>query len=176
MSRHFRSVIQASGAAPSSPEGTITQPMSRDAEAASDPPAKRLSLSAIIELMLTRGAGDRSAVTLTRTSSGGTAIDVKVRTGDDGELLTVEQAASKAAEVFDALTERYPESVGHENAAVSLTRNAKGETQIDVTARTSDGGETTLAGLAKQAAKEYDAARRAYPMANGHTAKPGTVA
>lgn len=138
---------------------------------------KRLSLSEILEMVLTRHAGERSAVTLTRNAGGETLIEVKVRTGDDdGAVQTIEDAERKARETFARLAEQYPASVGHENAAVSLTRNAKGETQVDVTMRTSESGYRSVDEIEEKIVHVYDTARMRYPMADGRTAKPGSVA
>ena len=140
------------------------------------PHPRRLSLSQILELVLTRGAGERSAVTLTRSPSGDTIIDVKVRTGDDADTATVEDAARRAVEVYERLRETYPVRGAHENASVTLTRNARGETQIDVGAKTSEGGYATLDALVDGVHEAYDKARMKYPMLDGRTAKPGSVA
>lgn len=136
---------------------------------------KRMTLSAIVEMLLTRGMGERSSVTLTRTASGDTAIDVKVRTGDDGETVTVEDAERKAAAVYDRLAALYPPRDTHGGSEVSLTRNAKGETQVAVEVKTSEDLRTVgEAGAAAQ--REYDRLRAKYPMADGTTARPGSVA
>ncbi len=143
----------------------------------SDPtPAKRLSLSQIVELLLTRSSGERSAVTLTRNAKGETQIEVHVRTGDSGDVLTVEDAEQRATDAYDRLRAKYPAANGHDESAVTLTRNAKGETQIEVTTKTSDAGLPTIDAAADAVRKVYDATRAKYPMADGHTAKPGSVA
>lgn len=62
--------------------------------------------------------------------------------------------------IIHALLERG----GGENSSVVLTRNAKGETQIEVTVRT-DAHLVTTAELAMEKARElYDAACEAYPF------------
>jgi hypothetical protein len=137
---------------------------------------KRLTLSAIVELLLSRHDGERSSVTLACDSRGDTAIEVKVRTGDDGDVLTADDAARKAREVLDRLRAAYPPSAGHDNATVSLARNAKGETQIETTIRTGDGGPRTLDEASTAARDTYERLRSRYPMANGLSAKPGSVA
>lgn len=136
---------------------------------------RRLTLSQIVEMLLTRGAGERSAVTLTRTASGDTAIDVKVRTGDDGETQTVEDAEHKAREVYERLAKVYPPRVVAAGGEVTLTRNAKGETQVSVALKTSD-AMPTVGEVGAAAQREYDRLRMKYPMANGLSAKPGSVA
>lgn len=59
---------------------------------------------------------------------------------------------------------------GGDHSSVDLTRNAKGETQISVTVRSSAGGEINTAGeAAREAVRIYDTLRRRYPMADGMT-------
>jgi hypothetical protein len=118
---------------------------------------KRLSLSQIVEMLLTRSS-ERSSVTLTRTASGDVHIDVKVSAD------TVENAGELAQAEYERLSVIYPRASAS-LATVSLTRNAKGDTQVDVKGA---GWDDTQ--------KVYDKARAAYPMVNGLTAKPGTVA
>ena len=119
---------------------------------------KRLSLSEILEMVLTRSA-DRSTVALTRSASGEVIVDVKVAAE------TVEEAGQRAQAELERLTALYPRSEQSSEPTVSLTRNAKGDTQIDVKG---SGWDETKA--------VYDGARTAYPMANGLTARPGSVA
>jgi hypothetical protein len=133
-------------------------------------------MSEILAMTLSRGAVKRSAVTLTRSASGDTLIDVTVATSDDTDVQTVEDAEQRAREVYDRLETAYPSRGGHENASTSLTRNAKGETQIEVTIRPGDHGTRTLPGVVENAAAEYDRLRGKYPMADGTSAKPGSVA
>jgi hypothetical protein len=140
-------------------------------------PAKRLSLSQVVEMLLTRGgAGDRSSVTLTQNATGATQIEVKVRTGDDDDVATVDAATEKAVALYDLLRERYPHNAVHDDADITLTRNAKGETQISVGVKTSSRGFATLADAAAHALEVYDRTRGQYPMASGYSAKPGSVA
>jgi hypothetical protein len=137
---------------------------------------KRMTLSQIVELLLARGATDRSTVSIARNAKGETQFEVTVRTGEDGEVVTVEDAERKALEVYGRLHEQYPMTNGHENADVELTRNAKGETQISVGIKTAEGTVATLEEAAAKAHEVYDQTRRRYPMADGNTAKPGSVA
>lgn len=65
----------------------------------------RLSLSDILALMLTRGSGERSSVSLTRNARGETQIEVTVRTGD---AETIADAERDAREVYDRLRADYP--------------------------------------------------------------------
>lgn len=128
--------------------------MTDETQAAERP--KRLTLSEIVEMLLTRSS-DRNSVALTRTASGDVHIEVKATAE------TLEQAGELAQAELERLQALYP----HREAVptVSLTRNAKGDTQVDVKG---SGYETVQA--------DYDRARSAYPMANGLTAKPGSVA
>ncbi len=71
-------------------------------------PAKRLSLSQILELMLQRGSGDRSSVTLSRNARGDTQIEVVVRTSDEGSVLSASDALDEAVRLFDLARKRYP--------------------------------------------------------------------
>ena len=135
---------------------------------------KRLTLSQIVEMLLTRGVGERSSVKITRTASGDTTIDVMVRTGDDGETLTVADAEAKAAAVYDRLSALYPPRDLPGGGEVTLTRNAKGETQVSVEVKTGE-DVRTVGEAGATAQREYDRLRMKYPMANGLTAKPGSV-
>lgn len=144
--------------------------------AASDPEKpRRLSLSQILEMLLSRGSGDRSTVTLARNAKGDTQLEVTVRTGEQGDAATVEEAEAKAREVYDRLREAYPLAHGHENASIELTRNAKGETQVSVEIKTADGGVATLEEASRKVEDVYDTMRGRYPMADGRSAAPGSV-
>jgi hypothetical protein len=136
--------------------------------------AKRLTLSQIVEQLLTRGGGERSSVTLTRNATGETQIEVKVRTGDDSDVTTVEDAERKAVEVYGRLRDDFPARPGHDGSSVSLTRNAKGETQIDVEVKTSENGSAaTVEQAAEVAATEYEKLRGRYPLASGYVGATG---
>lgn len=69
---------------------------------------RRLTLSQIVELLLTKGGGEHSSVTLTRNAKGLTQIEVTVRTGEADDVATVDQAATKARAVYDDLRLAYP--------------------------------------------------------------------
>lgn len=71
-------------------------------------PARRISLSEVTRLLLERGSSEHSSVTLTRNAKGETQIEVVVRTGDQGEVQTAEEAELVAQGVYDRLRERYP--------------------------------------------------------------------
>lgn len=119
---------------------------------------KRLSLSEILELMLTRHSGERITVALTRTASGEVVIDVKA------SAETVAEAGALAEAEMQRLAALYPRSEQSTEPTVGLSRNAKGDTQLEVKGV---GWEDTKA--------VYDSARAAYPMGNGLTARPGSV-
>lgn len=135
---------------------------------------KRLSLSQILELVLTRPTRDRSSVSLSRNAAGEVVIDVTAQAGDGETLADAEQHALDA---FERMSKRYPrKDSSHDNGEVTFTRNAKGETQITVSAKSGEHRLKTLAGLEAETRKVYDAARMRYPMADGRTAKEGSVA
>lgn len=73
---------------------------------------KRLSLSAIVELLLTKSPRDHSSVTLTRNSKGDTQIEVVVRTGDESGLLTPADVSAEAVRLYDQLRAKYPIQLG----------------------------------------------------------------
>jgi hypothetical protein len=63
-------------------------------------PARRMTLSHVLELLLARSASDRSSVTLTRNAKGETQI-----------------AYSKAVELYDKARRQYPMSTGQVGAS-----------------------------------------------------------
>lgn len=72
--------------------------------------------------------------------------------------------------VVEALLERRE----HGASSVTLSRNAKGETQIEVVVRTSESGAVKTIEQAEAAARAtYDSLRRAYPLASGMTGGAG---
>lgn len=77
-----------------------------------DPPARtrRMTLSDVVEQLLQRGTVGTSSVTLARNAKGETQLEVVVRTGDTGEVLTVQDAETVAVQVYDRLRELYPMS------------------------------------------------------------------
>lgn len=140
---------------------------------ASAPAAKRLSLSQIVEMLLTRHS-DRSTVSLTRNAKGETQIDVQVRTADTSDVATVEDAERKAREVYDRLVAAYPLPDAPDEAMVELTRNAKGETQIEVQVRANDATGIRSLDEAKDAAGEaFATLRTRFPMTHGAVAGDG---
>jgi hypothetical protein len=135
--------------------------------------ARRLTLSQILELVLSRGDRDRSVVTIARNAAGDTQVEVKVRVGDSDEVSTADAAAAKARQLYDQLVALYPTSAQHDGATVSLTRNAKGDTQVDVDVRTAGAGEVVSAEQAETKASEvYERLTSRYPLADG-TARGG---
>jgi hypothetical protein len=132
---------------------------------------KRLTLSQIVEMLLTRSSPKASSVTLTRKATGETEIEVKVTTDEDGGIATVEDAERKAQDVYDRLRTAYSEA-RHDNASVELTRNARGETQIDVQIRAADGTSIATADDAREKASEmFRDLRARFPLSSGAVAK-----
>lgn len=80
----------------------------RDAIVADERASKRMTLSNVLELLLTKSGGEHSSVTLTRNSKGDTQIEVVVRTGDAGAIGTADEAYAKAVELYDRAREQYP--------------------------------------------------------------------
>ena len=76
-------------------------------------PAKRLSLSEVLALVLSRGNGAGDSVTLSRNARGETQIEVTVRT-QDGE--TVEAAGLRARAEYDIIRATYPLASGYVGA------------------------------------------------------------
>lgn len=72
------------------------------------PPAKRMTLSEVVERLLERGAGASSSVSLTRNAKGDTQIEVVVRTGTDDAIVTIADAEAEACAVYDRLRAKYP--------------------------------------------------------------------
>ena len=86
----------------------------RRTEQAADPAApKRMTLSQVVEQLLQRGSSEHSSVTLSRNSKGETQIEVVVRTGDAGDVLTIEEAEQAATAVYDRLRELYVYGAGN---------------------------------------------------------------
>jgi len=137
---------------------------------------RRLTLSQIVEQLIAQRSRDRSSVTITRDSGGGVAIEVKVRVDEGGDIANPEDAEERARAIYGRLAQEYPPTNGHDNATISLTRNAKGETQIETQIKTSDNGIQTLDEATHRTWDIYDKTRGRYPMADGHSAKPGSVA
>jgi hypothetical protein len=71
-------------------------------------PAKRLTLSEIVTLLLEHrsGAAGGSSVSLTRNARGVTQIEVTVREDDD--LRTPDLVAAEATRIYDNLRARFP--------------------------------------------------------------------
>ena len=78
---------------------------------------KRVTLSEIVERLLARSTSDRTSVSLSRNAKGETQIEVVVRTTEDGDVTTADQAAEKALELYDRFCMRYPMSDGYVRAA-----------------------------------------------------------
>lgn len=130
--------------------------------------SRRLTLSQIVERLLTKDEPARSTVTLSRNASGETQIEVAVKVGDDDETPNAEAAAARARAIYDELREAYPSTKEHEPAEVSLTRNARGETQIAVTVKTAALSETsTLDGVRDAASEAFRTLRGRFPLSTG---------
>jgi hypothetical protein len=133
---------------------------------------QRLSLSETLRLLLTRQTSEPSAVTLTRNAAGETVIEVKVKAAEDGGLAAVEEAAEHAVDIYEQLRVHYPYASGVDDAAVKLTRNAKGETQIEVDVKTdASSSAATIERAADKAETIYERLRRQYPLADGTATK-----
>jgi hypothetical protein len=138
-------------------------------------PAKRLTLSEIVQQLLARGASDRSFVQLTRNAKGETQVDVKVGVSEGSEVGTLAEAEAQARAIYDRLSAAYDVTEAAEQGTVELSRNAKGETQVEVQLRTGETGPEphTLEEAAARAADTYGRLRRRFPMTDGHTGGGG---
>jgi hypothetical protein len=75
---------------------------------------KRMTLSDVVERLLTRGGqGSASSVTLTRNAKGQTQIEVVVRAGETEEFATAQEAKEAAEGMYDALCAKYPTVEGY---------------------------------------------------------------
>lgn len=72
------------------------------------PHARRMTLSDVVAALLNRSPSSGSSVTLARNAKGDTQIEVVVRTGDTGDVLTPDDAYAKAAELYNAACAAYP--------------------------------------------------------------------
>lgn len=71
----------------------------------------RLRMSEVTRALLAalaKHGGEHSTVKLTRNAKGDTQVEVSVRTGDTEDVVTVDDAAAKAVEVYDRLRLLYP--------------------------------------------------------------------
>lgn len=133
--------------------------------------AHRLSLSQILEMVLTR-ASDHSTVTLSRNAKGETQIDVQIRTGSQDDITTVEQAEQAARAIYNRLRDEYPLPVKGDEGEITLTRNAKGDTQIAVELKTGTTEETLTIEQARDRASDvYEQLRGRWPAADGTVGK-----
>jgi hypothetical protein len=81
----------------------------RDKQAAAPAEApRRMTLSQVVEALLNRGSSEHSSVTISRNAKGETQLEVVVRTGDAGEVATIEEAETAAQAVYDRLRTAYP--------------------------------------------------------------------
>lgn len=77
-------------------------------DASKDTTAKRMTLSQVVEHLLTRSSSQSSSVTLARNAKGETQIEVVVRTDAELDIKTPDDAAEVAQRVYDALRTAYP--------------------------------------------------------------------
>lgn len=82
-------------------------PQEAPTPAADTTPAKRMSLSQVVEHLLNRGSSQSSSVSLTRNAKGETQIEVVVRTDATGDVATIEDAETIATAVYDRLRTAY---------------------------------------------------------------------
>lgn len=76
--------------------------------AAEPAPTKRMTLSQVVEHLLTRGSSQSSSVSLTRNAKGETQIEVVVRTDAELGIHTPDDAGRVAELVYDRLRTVYP--------------------------------------------------------------------
>lgn len=101
-------------------------------------------------------AASRPSVSISRDASGHYSYDVRV-TNDSATL-----ALTTAREIEQELAAQFPAAEpAPERHKVSLTRNAKGETQIDLDGKWTDADELTTV------AEHYETLRARYPLADG---------
>lgn len=80
----------------------------------------------------------------------------------------------RATDVIDGLLAALSKH-GGDRSSVSLTRNARGNTQIEVTVRTGDSASVqTVDECAAEATRVYDALRLLYPLMPDEPTKKGT--
>jgi hypothetical protein len=77
-------------------------------DASKDAAPKRMTLSQVVEHLLTRSSSQSSSVSLTRNAKGETQIEVVVRTDNELDITTPDDAAAVAQRVYDALRTAYP--------------------------------------------------------------------
>lgn len=96
-------------------------------------------------------------------------------------MSTIEQTVRPKRMTLSEIVELLLARSASDRTSVSLSRNAKGDTQIEVVVRTSDGGDVATADQAAAKAQElYERFRNRYPMSDGKTGaaptKPEKVA
>jgi hypothetical protein len=80
-----------------------TQPQTVPAER-----QRRLTLSEIVEHLLSRGGGERSSVSISRNAKGGHQFEVTGRTADEDGMRTLAEVAATVVGLYDTLRRRYP--------------------------------------------------------------------
>lgn len=74
-------------------------------------PTKPLGATEVARAFLAKlahSSGEHSSIELSRNAKGDTQVKVAVRTGESEAVATVEDAAAKAREIYDALCMLYP--------------------------------------------------------------------
>jgi hypothetical protein len=121
---------------------------------------KRLTHSQILEMLLLNRAAQRCQVTLSVQANGDVLAEVRAVADD------VQDAEAAALAALARLRPILPSATAmFEPGKVGLTRNAKGETQIDLEVKSD--GTRGLSGVADDAAEEYERLRARFPLANG---------
>lgn len=79
-----------------------------------EPKARRMTLSDVVERLLTRTSqGSASSVSLTRNAKGQTQVEVTVRAGETDEVTTALEAQQLAQTIYNALCSAYPTAEGN---------------------------------------------------------------
>ena len=112
---------------------------------------ERMTISRALEMALTRNTGPRNEVSLTLDRDGNVSPRV---TATHDDLNEAERAALASME---RVQEKYPRQAnGHApELSIKLSRNAKGETQIEVS------------GEGAAVVEEYERLRARYPLSDG---------
>jgi hypothetical protein len=130
-------------------------------------PPKRLTLSSIVERLLDRegSSTNSSSISLERDRNGETLIGVVIRFPGDGNAETVADADKLARTVYDALRADYPMLSGTDNgerSSVTISRNSKGEAQVEV----SETGDSST--VMTRAQERFSQLIATYPLSTGY--------
>lgn len=110
-----------------------------------------MTISRALEMALLHRASSRPQVSISRKAG---EWDFEVRCVHDDP----EEAEAQAMRIVARLTEQYPQPLSETVYDAELTRNAKGETQIKLSAKT---------GEPEDVAAVYERLRGRYPLADG---------